>query len=179
MPLTLQQVQFQLDTDEPNYTALAQLGAESVPILALLVRGAAPGIASKAAYLASLIDSDDAHELVENAASSPHDIVRVAAAAGLRNLAPEQVTSTVDRLLDDKDVGVRKQALLAAAGLGIVALKPKLQKIAARDREPGLRQLAKQSLLRLTEAATERLNRPIAAPKSKRTKHPARRRPRK
>src|SRR5262245_20072554 len=100
MPVTFQQVLKQIDTDEPNYTALAALGPEALPHLATLVKSEDPGLASKAAYLASLIESDDAVEVLSSAATSPHDVVRVAAAAGLRNVSSPQATAVVDRLLD-------------------------------------------------------------------------------
>jgi HEAT repeat protein len=149
MPITMQQVLARLDTDEPEYAALATLGPEVVPHLAVLVRGDDPGLASKAAYLASMIDTDDSTNVVEAAAASSHENVRVAAAAGLRNLAPAKAAPAAERLLDDADVGVRKQALRAVADLGISALEPKMKRMASADPEQGLRQVAKQGLQRI------------------------------
>jgi HEAT repeat protein len=151
MPITMQQVLARLDTDEPDYAALATLGPEAVPHLKVLVRSDDPGIASKAAYLASMIESDESTDVVEAASASPHESVRVAAAAGMRNLAPAQAGPWVERLLDDNDAGVRKQALQAAAALGMSGLEPKVKKMAASDPEKGLRQLAKQGLQRISK----------------------------
>jgi HEAT repeat protein len=151
MPITMQQVLARLDTDEPDYAALATLGPEAVPHLKVLVRSDDPGIASKATYLASLIESDESLEVVEAATASPHETVRIAAASGLRNLAPAQAGPTIERLLDDKDVGVRKLALRAVADLGMSGLEPKVKKMAADDPEEGLRQQAKQGLRRISE----------------------------
>ncbi len=151
MPLTLQQVVEQLNVDEPDYPALATLGPEAIPHLAVLVQGDDPNLAAKAAYLASLIDSDDSPVVIAVAAASPDETVRVAAGAGLRNLMPPEAAPMVDRLLDDEDVGVRKQALHAVAHLGLVALEPKLKRMAANDPEEGLRELARQGLQRFTE----------------------------
>jgi HEAT repeat protein len=148
MPITLQQVRQQLDRDEPDYNALAALGVEALPHLAVLVRDDDPGLAAKAAYLASLLQGDDAADVVQAAAESPHETVRVAAAAGLRNLDKGRALPTVDRLLDDKDVGVRKQALRAVAALGLSALEPKVRAMAARDPEKALRTKARAGLRR-------------------------------
>jgi len=151
MPITMQQVLGRLDTDEPDYAALATLGPEAVPHLKVLVRSDDPGVAAKAAYLASLIETDESLEVVEAASASPHETVRVAAAAGLRNLAPAQAGPTVERLLDNEDAGVRKQALQAVTALGMSDLEPKVKKMAAEDPEEGLRQLANQGLQRIAE----------------------------
>ena len=152
MPITQQQVRQQLDRDEPDYNALAGLGVEALPHLAVLVRDDDPGLAAKAAYLASLIPGDEAADVVQAAAESPHDTVRVAAAAGLRNLDKGRALPAVDRLLDDADVGVRKQALLAVSALGLSALEPKVRRMAARDPEKALRTTAKAGLRRAAKA---------------------------
>lgn len=167
MPITMQQVLARLDTDEPDYAALATLGPEIMPHLATLVRSDDPGIASKAAYLASMIDADDSTNVVEAAAASQHETVRVAAAAGLRNLSPSRAAPAAGRLLEDPDAGVRKQALRAVADLGVSSLEPKLKKIASADPERGLRQMARQGLQSLSaaEAARAREAQPAAPAK--------------
>jgi len=167
MPITMQQVMARLDTDEPDYAALATLGQEAVPHLKVLVQSEDPGIAAKAAYLASLIESDESMEVIEAATASPHETVRVAAAAGLRNLTAAQAGPAVERLLDDQDAGVRKQAIRAVADLGMSGLEPKVKRIAAEDAESGLRQMARQGLRQISESQS-------AAPeKAKPTKKPS------
>jgi HEAT repeat protein len=176
MPMTMQEVLARLDTDEPDYAALATLGPEAVPHLKVLVRSDDPGIAAKAAYLASMIESDESTDVIEAASASPHDIVRVAAAAGMRNLAPARAGPTVERLLDDKDAGVRKQALHAVAALGMSGSELKVKKMAASDPEKGLRELAKQGLQRIAQAQRAELQ--DAAPaKAKAAKRATRRQP--
>lgn len=151
MPVELHDVLRQLDTDEPNYTVLAALGPEAVPHLLVLVRGDDPGLASKAAYLASLIQSDDSMEVLRTAATSSHESVRVAVAAGLRNVATPQALPLTDRLLDDADAGVRKQAVRAVGALGLDALEPKVRAMASRDADRALRQVARGELERIAE----------------------------
>jgi HEAT repeat protein len=150
MPITMQQVLARLDTDEPDYSALATLGPEAVPHLKELVKSDNPGIAAKAAYLATLIDCEDSPSVLEAASASPHEAVRVAAAAGMRNMAPAQAGPWVERLLDDPDSGVRKQALHAVSYLGIADLEPKVQALAEGDPEEGLRELAQRGLQKIS-----------------------------
>lgn len=156
MAVTLQQVLNQLDTDEPNYTALAALGPEAVPHLASLVRGEDAGLASKAAYLASLIQSEESVGVLTAAAASAHDVVRVAAASGLRNLSADLALPLADRLLEDADAGVRKQALRAAGRLGLGSLEAKLKSAAAGDADTALRQVASQELKQMASVRAER-----------------------
>lgn len=169
MAVTLQQVLNQLDTDEPNYPALAALGPEAVPHLASLVRGEDAGLASKAAYLASLIQSEDSAEVLAVAAGSSHEVVRVAAASGLRNLSADQALPLAGRLLDDADAGVRKQALRAAGRLGLGTLEAKVKAVASADTDTALRQVAAQELKQMAAVRADRAREspPPAKPKKK------------
>jgi HEAT repeat protein len=142
MPITMQQILARLDTDEPEYAALAALGPEAIPHLKVLVRSDDPGIAAKAAYLATLINTDESADIMEAASASPHETVRVAAAAGMRNLTAAKAGPWVERLLDDSDPGVRKQALQTVSALDL-SLDPKLAKISSSDPEKELRVMAK------------------------------------
>jgi HEAT repeat protein len=76
-------------------------------------------------------------------------VVRVAAAAGLRNLAGPQAARLAERLLDDGDAGVRKVALNAVGRLGLTTLAAKVRSMASGDAETALRAVARQALERL------------------------------
>ena len=143
MPITMQQILARLDTDEPEYAALAALGPEAIPHLKVLVRSDDPGIAAKAAYLATLINTDESADIMEAASASPHETVRVAAAAGMRNLTAAKAGPWVERLLDDSDPGVRKQALQTVSALDL-SVDPKVAKISTSDPEKELRVMAKE-----------------------------------
>jgi hypothetical protein len=138
----MQQILARLDTDEPEYAALAALGPEAIPHLKVLVRSDDPGIAAKAAYLATLINTDESADIMEAASASPHETVRVAAAAGMRNLTAAKAGPWVERLLDDSDPGVRKQALQTISALDL-SVDPKVAKISTSDPEKELRVMAK------------------------------------
>jgi len=110
-----------LDPEEPNYSAAAaELGAEALPVLAALVQGADPLLASKAAYLASLIPDPEADRVMEQAARSEHPTVRVAAAAGLRS-RPDAAIDMAAELIADPDAGVRKVAARTTRGRAVSA----------------------------------------------------------
>ena len=130
MAVTMEQVREILTRDEPNYMEAAQLGSEAIPHLQKLLAEADPLLASKATYLASMINSDQAVDVVKEAAVSEHAEVRAAAAAATRNLPQIPVTDVLSSLLDDGDVSVRKVTLksisaLGAAGADLGEAKPK------------------------------------------------------
>ena len=130
MAVTLEQVKNILTRDEPNYMEAAQLGPEAIPHLQQLLREEDTLLASKAAYLASMINSDQAVDVVKEAAASEHVNVRAAAAAATRNLPQVPVTDVLGTLLDDGDVSVRKVTLksisaLSASGADFGEAKPK------------------------------------------------------
>lgn len=130
MAVTIEQVKNILTRDEPNYIEAAQLGPEAIPHLQTILQEADPLLASKAAYLASMINSDQAVDVVKEAAASEHAEVRAAAAAATRNLPQKPVTDVLSNLLDDGDVSVRKVTLksisaLGASGADLGETKPK------------------------------------------------------
>ncbi len=147
MALSMNQLRELLDPDEPDYQLIRNaLDPSDVPQLLALVNGPDPMLASKATYALSLIHDPAAVKALEIAAVSPHEIVRVASASGLRNLGGLEVTPVAERLLADADPGVRKFAIQTAGALRIQQPESKLQDIARNDREPGLRELAEEAL---------------------------------
>lgn len=152
MSVTFEQVRAALEPEEPNYGSAAQLGPDAIPHLSQLVQGNDPMLASKAAYLASLIQSNQTDAVLTLAAQSAHETVRAAAAAGVRNRDQVSVP-LVDQLLRDQDSGVRKVMLRSIAALPkarglqdatLVSIKASVEEMAQNDPEPLLRQLASQ-----------------------------------
>lgn len=142
MPVTMNDVRARLDPEEVDYPAAAALGPEALPHLEQLASTADPMLASKATYLASLIRGDESARVLEIAAARREPAVRVAAASGLRNLQETEATALVDRLLADGDDGVRKMAVRSAGAFASAAMRDRLQRVAAQDRESFVRDLA-------------------------------------
>jgi HEAT repeat protein len=148
MPVTIEQVIAQLSPDEPNYQQAAQLGPDAVPHLLRLVQEGDPGLASKATYLAGLIDADQSAAVVDLAAASADPVVRVAAAASLGSLK-EIPVSRASSLLNDQDPGVRRLTLESLQIRRPAGFKAKVQEIARSDPDITVRQVASHVLDRL------------------------------
>jgi HEAT repeats len=146
MAVTLEQVRRLLMPDEPNYVVAARLGPQSLPHLRTLVNGADKNLASKAAYLATLIDHEGADAVLGDAARSSSAVVRVAAASGARNVRRASASAVVSRLLNDSDKGVRKMAIKAAADSTNSAVLAQLGQIVNKDSSPVNRALASHIL---------------------------------
>jgi hypothetical protein len=111
MVVTMEDVLSKIRRTEPDYNEAAKLGPEALPHLETLVKTAEPLLASQAAYLASLISDEKSVTILEIAAQSNIREVRVAAAAGSRNLQIQSVNKVLDLLKNDPDPGVQKLAL--------------------------------------------------------------------
>ena len=144
MAVTMQQVLARIDKDEPDYARAAKLGRGALPHLRQIVEADDPMLASKAAYLASLIGGADAIELLDHAASRKEPEVRVAVAHALRNTkdAPPKL---LERLLGDEDAGVRKLALRSAGQLRMAEVRDTIGTIAKKAPEKFLRTAASET----------------------------------
>lgn len=146
MVLELDEVRRRIDVDEPDYDKLAAtLGREAIPVLTILVSDQSPAVASKAAYLLSMLPGPGAQEGLVTAAQSPNENVRLSAAAGLRNLE-EASKEALRSLLTDADAGVRKVALQSAEKGGAATFRRELEALAESDPEEGLRASARTVL---------------------------------
>jgi hypothetical protein len=142
--VTTEQVKALLDAEEPDYARAAKLGPRGLPILLQFVQGDDLMLASKATYLASLIQDDAALDVVWAAARSPVEIVRVAAAGGLRNMKPPP--SLIQHLLRDDDAGVRGTTLRSIFDNDSSIVREHVEHIAKSDPLLGLRDLASNVL---------------------------------
>ena len=131
-----------LDKDELDYPALAtEVGPEALDDLEALVAEDEPRIASKAAYLAALVDAERGARIVQLAAESRHDVVRASAAAAVGSLQLDKASPITQTLLSDPDPGIRARAIKSAAQLG-GDLHDHVRRLADDDDDPEVRQLA-------------------------------------
>ena len=142
MSTSMEDVRMALDPEEPNYSEAAALGREALPYLGSSVVGSDPRLASKAAYLASMITDGQSVEVLARTGRSPEPVVRVATAAGLRNTRSAEARQILQALLGDEDGGVRRIAMQLAAHHGGDDLGFQINTIAKQDPDPSIRELA-------------------------------------
>lgn len=135
-----------LNSDEPKYEQGAKLGSEALEPLREIIQGDNLQLASKAVFLASMIPTEKVWDVMALAASRPEPIIRVAAAGALRNLAGPPVSDLLNKLLDDKDIGVRKFAMKSAIATQAQGVKAQIEKLARDEQEPLMREFAQQAL---------------------------------
>jgi HEAT repeat protein len=145
----MQQVRAMLDPEEPDYNKAKQLGPDALVHLENLVRGTDPMLASKAAYLASLIKDKKSAAIVKEAARDARPVVRVAAAAAARNLSQSEASDVLLSLLADNDTGVRKTALKSVPSDASTAVRKKIDELVQKDNHQAIRELSKQTLKKL------------------------------
>jgi HEAT repeat protein len=149
MPVSMEQVHAFLDPEEPDYQQAAQLGTEALPHLEELVEETDALLASKAAYMASLIEDPHSAEILRRAAASDRAEVRAAAAGGASNLSPSAASNVLQPLLTDRVVSVRKVALKSVPEEAPSGLRATVQSLSEADSNPAIRQLSSQVADRL------------------------------
>lgn len=148
MAVTLEQVLAVLMPEEPDYPSAASLGIDALPHLNNLANGSDLMLASKAVYLSSLIQAEQATEILQTAAQSEHPIIRVAAAAGIRNLNKASANQISLMLMDDADIGVQKVVLKSLPTQITPQLRSKLKTLTQQEKNPLIRQLSTEVLNR-------------------------------
>jgi len=120
MVVTMNDVLNALNPDEPNYNIASKLGPEALPHIEKIIETADPLLASKATYLASLIDDERSISILNNASKSKYPEVRISSAHGIKNLMSTEKNKNktqsdlINRVLtdlnNDNDFGVKKAA---------------------------------------------------------------------
>jgi HEAT repeat protein len=152
MAVTMEEVRAELERDEPNYARAAGLGPDAVPHLDELAKGEDTMLATKAVYLAGLIQDDAAAKVVEEAASDDDPRVRVAAAAAARNVETERASEVLAPLVSDDDPGVQKVALKSVPSDATGELRRAVEKVAERkSTDESTRRLSRETLRRIGE----------------------------
>lgn len=141
-------IRSELDHDDGiEYKRLAgELGPSAVEALATVVCESRPRIAAGAVGVAGMIEGGSGFPVVAQGAANEDPVVRVAAAASARGLPQEPATPIVERLLKDRDVGVRGHAVRSAVRIGTPRLRERVRVIASRDESPDVRELAERLL---------------------------------
>jgi|RhiMetdeSRZDD1v2_1073273.scaffolds.fasta_scaffold898950_2 HEAT repeat protein len=142
MPTNMNEVLAYLEPDEPNYAQAAKLGPDALPYLKEIIDKQDVMLASKAAYLVSLIKSEESLPILEYAALNKNPTIRVAVASGIRNISEKDANMLLDKFIEDKDVGVRKVTLKSVAKFKSSSIVSKVQKLLESDPEPSIRKLA-------------------------------------
>jgi HEAT repeat protein len=148
----MEEVRAELERDEPNYARAAGLGPDALPHLEELARGDDTMLATKAVYLAGLIQDERAAKLLAEAAEADEPRVRVAAAAAARNADAESASGVLSSLVTDGDLGVRKVALKSVPPDATQELRRAVEELAAQeDADETTRRLAQEALRRIGE----------------------------
>jgi HEAT repeat protein len=149
--MILEQLRNQLSAIEPDDSTYEGIGPSEVPLLKELLQDEA-WMASRAVFALSRIGDIEAIKTLAQAVADPRPEVKVAIAASVGNLKPENTNDIVLKLLDDEDLGVRKFAVRAITSTHDSVIHSKLRELETNDPSSGIRDIAKDKLreLRLT-----------------------------
>lgn len=150
MAVTMVQVRGALDATEPDYAQAAKLGPEAIPHLEKLVKDADALLASKAVYLAALLQDERSVRIVREAALREDAIVRVAAATAARYLPCVPVSDILIPLVSDKDGGVQRVALESVRADATAELRATIERLMTGESDLSIQRAAKQVLRRIS-----------------------------
>ncbi|UVT16516.1 MAG: hypothetical protein H8K04_02830 [Nitrospira sp.] len=133
MAISYAELKAMLDVDEPDYMALVEKASGATQHLRKLAASADVSLASKAVSLAGMLGDPDSIGIIGNASRSREVLIRVAAAHAATMLPDSpQTARVVNKLLDDRDVGVVKHATRAATRLSDPGLATKAKRAGKR-----------------------------------------------
>jgi hypothetical protein len=148
MTLTMAIVRSALDSEEPDYESAQTLGFEALPFLAELANSADIMLASKAVYLAGLINGEQTSFILQAAARHKNSIMRTTAASVVGRLDVKISNQLLLELLNDNEISVQNVALKFLppdVGDDIVSC---VASIAEEHSEPSIRKSAASLLQR-------------------------------
>ena len=149
MPKTLEQLRDQLSAIEADDSIYDGIGPSEIPQLEQLLQDNEAWMASRAVFALSRLSDIRAATLLSRATADPRPEVRVAAAASVTNLKPNDANDILLTLLTDPDLGVRKFAVQSVAGTHNRAVHAKLRDLETQDPAPWIREIAKSKLREL------------------------------
>jgi HEAT repeat protein len=125
-----------------DYCGARRLGARAIAALKRIVRDGDWNLAAKATYLAGLINDESSIAVIELAAKSRKPAVRVAAASAAAHLSPDRAEPILLRLLQSKDVGIRKIALKATGQSMTDKVRLQVQRVLKQESIRDMKSLA-------------------------------------
>jgi hypothetical protein len=150
MALTVNELRYLLGADEPDYEAIAaKAGRDSTQAIAEIAKGEDTMMASKAVYLASLVNDKDAFSIIADAADSPVSRVRLAAASALPNLATATRNKLAEKLIEKNDVSIQKLTLKAVEGKVPASLKKKISNLNQASESEVIRDISTNTLKKI------------------------------
>lgn len=135
MPMSAEEVRFQLSSIEGDVQMYVDLGPDEVPLLVDLLDDEEPWLASRAVYALARIETPEARAAVEGASESERGELRVAAAVSASMLPTESSDRVLGRLVRDPDVAVRKFAVESVSADNEESIRRAVQELTNSDDE--------------------------------------------
>lgn len=145
MPLSEHDVVALLRADEPNFTALAELAPDSLPVLRKLLDSGDPELATKAAGLAGKIAAPGQAEVIRHAMQHDLTTVRMAATRAAANLPGQEARRLLGQALQDRDAGVRAVAARVAMTQGAPPLGEELRTAVRQEKDSAVKELMQKA----------------------------------
>jgi len=150
MALTTAELTLLLGNEEPNYAEIAaKAGNTSTAAVAELAQSKDTMMATKATYLASLLNDPEGAKIVEKASRSSNQLLRLASASALVNLPEITRNKIAERLVDTDDISLQKLSLAAIQGKTSAKLRKRVDELSTGSDSEVIRNLSKSALIKI------------------------------
>lgn len=106
-------------------------------------------MATKATYLASLLNDPEGAKIVEKASRSSNQLLRLASASALVNLPEITRNKIAERLVDTDDISLQKLSLAAIQGKTSAKLRKRVDELSTGSDSEVIRNLSKSALIKI------------------------------
>jgi HEAT repeat protein len=145
MPTTDDEMIALLRADEPNFTAIAELVPDALPVLRRLVETGDAEVATKSAGLAGKLEGPERADVLLTAMEHNLPTVRMAAARATANLPVDEAQPLLARALRDHDAGVRAVAVRALPADAAQELVDEVRSALANEPDEAVQELMRNA----------------------------------
>jgi hypothetical protein len=139
---TYDEVRQILSLIEPSEDMYAKLDGDDIPLLQRLVLDPEAWLAARAVHAAARLGTAAGHSLISNAASDPRRELRAAAASVAPKLPADVSNTILERLIEDRDMSIKKLAITSIGPAASATLMGKLQAESSQGENATIKALA-------------------------------------
>ena len=143
---TYDEVKNILSAIEPTEGMYEKLSEEDIPNLQKLLKEPEPWLAARSVFALSKLKAERANELLYTLTDDPRVEIRVSLASAANQLPSDIHQKITEKLLEDREPGVRKFAYSSILPHASPELFKRLKKALEKEEEPGLQEILREKI---------------------------------
>jgi hypothetical protein len=145
------EVKFILSDIEPTETMFGKFTQEDIPNLQEILKEPEPWLASRAVFAISKFNTAHTNEILHQLADDPRVEIRVSLASCVNKLSSRVYRKIISKLIEDKEIGVRKFAYESVLPNASATFIKQLKKIYKKEDVPYLKEVLSKRISEFDE----------------------------